>query len=130
MDERRLVLTVAFDGTVVGTSSSPQALFGFAPANLVGRPVDRVLDVFKQWTAAGEPLDVALNAFMLRAASVAGSSWRVGLMAHHLSMEEEAEEAAGVTHSGPSSLTRPKHPFTGPSPSQPLLWGPEWTDRR
>ena len=54
-DERCLELRVKFDGTIVGASrGTPQQLFGWDPARLVGQQLDVAVDVFREYTKGGE----------------------------------------------------------------------------
>lgn len=56
-DERRLQLHVKVDGTIVAASrGTPQPLFGWDPARLVGQRLDAVVDVFRDYAKGGERL--------------------------------------------------------------------------
>jgi len=54
-DERRLLLRVKMDGTIVGVSrSTPAALFGCDPGHLVGGRLAALVDVFLEYSKGGE----------------------------------------------------------------------------
>lgn len=54
-DERRLLLRIAADGTIVGASrGTPASLFGIDPRELVGMRLDGLLDVAYHHVKAGE----------------------------------------------------------------------------
>lgn len=54
-DERRLLLRVKLDGTIVGVSrGTPGSLFGLDPGHLVGGRLEAVVDVCLKWAKAGE----------------------------------------------------------------------------
>jgi hypothetical protein len=53
-DERRLLLRVKADGTIVGTSvATPALLFGWDPSRLVGERLDVLVDVFHEYASSG-----------------------------------------------------------------------------
>jgi hypothetical protein len=55
MDERRLLLRVKADGTIVGVSTgTPTALFGWEPTRLVGRRLETLVDAFWEYSKGGE----------------------------------------------------------------------------
>lgn len=55
VDERRLVLCVAADGTIVSVSSgTPSSLYGLDPLDAVGKRIDALIDVAWHHVKSGE----------------------------------------------------------------------------
>jgi hypothetical protein len=146
-DERRLVLRVRMDGTIVGASrATPAALFGCDPGHLVGSKLGSLLDVFLEYeksggfladekgssranvrcfthwsplltfhthlcpsapTPAGQPLEPALTALLMRSSSIPGSSWRVGVgKVEEAEAEAAARAAVAAAQGGARSMMR------------------------
>ena len=55
-DERRLLLRIMLDGTIVAVSrGTPSALFGVEPSRVVGTKLEHLVDVCWEYSKGGEP---------------------------------------------------------------------------
>lgn len=70
-DERRLLLRVKVDGTVVGVSSgTPSTLFGWDPLRLVGTRLEALVDIFYEYAKDGELHECWGSGFVCESASM------------------------------------------------------------
>ena len=78
LDQKRLLLRINSAGTVLSASAgAPKALFGFAPAAVVGRPLAAFVNVFGQWRRKFGEDESLLMLLATHAQERSEASWRV-----------------------------------------------------